>query len=90
MLLWWRSWRGLSGYRGCWSCGLILSPVGLESVHLRSQVADVSSGSLVVTAGFSPLMGQLALGAMELSSDSAGRLAKRVARRDRGQFVIGI
>ncbi len=90
MLLAWRSWRDLSGYRGCWSCELILSPLGLESVHLRSQVADVSSGRLVSVTCLSPLIGQLTLGVMERSTDSAGRLAKRVARRDGGQFVIGI
>ena len=73
MLLSWRGWRNFSGYRGCWSCGLILSHVGLESVHLRSKGADVSSGSLVVIAGFSPLIGQLKLGVVERSTDSAGR-----------------
>ena len=41
-------------------------------------------------AGFSPRMGKLKFSEVGHSTDTAGRLAKRVARRDRGQFVIGI
>ena len=90
MLLWWRRWRNFSGYRGRWSCGLILCPLGLASVHLRNRVADVSSGRLVGIACLSPRMGKLALGAMGLSTDSARGLAKRVARRKGGQLVIRV
>ncbi len=60
-------------YRGCWSCRLFPSPLGLESIHLCGQLEDVSLGSLVVVAGFSPLIGQLKLGVVERSTDSAGR-----------------
>ena len=76
--------------RRCWVRRLSLSPLGLERVHLRNQGADVSSGSLVVIASLSPLIGQLKLGVVEHSTDSAGRSAKGVARRDRGQLFIGI
>ena len=76
--------------RGCWSCRLFTSPLGLKSIHLCSQLADVSSGGLVVVAGFSPLIGQLKLGVVGHSTDPAGRLAKGVARRDRRQLLIGI
>ena len=74
----------------CRRRGLILYSLGLEGVHLRDQVADVSTPRLLVVAGLSPLMGQLALGVMEHSSDSAGRVAKRVAKRYGGQLVIRI
>ncbi len=45
---------------------------------------------MVVIAAFSPLIGQLRLGVVGHSTDSAGRLAKGVARRDGGQLFIGI
>ena len=77
-------WNGLTVSR------VILSPVGLESVHLRSKVADVSSGSLVVIAAFSPLMGQLTLSVVGRSTDPTGRLAKGVARRDGRKLLIGV
>ena len=76
--------------QGCWISKLFLSPLGLESIHLRGQLADVSSGRLVVVAAFSPPMGQLTLSVVGHSTDPAGRLAKGVARRDGRQLLIGV
>ena len=76
--------------QGCWIRRLFPSPLGLEGIHLRGQLADVSPGRLVVVAAFSPLIGQLTLGVVGHSTDPAGRLAKGVARRDGRQLLIGV
>ena len=74
----------------CWISRLFLSPLGLESIHLRGQLANVSSGCLVVEAAFSPLVGQLTLSVVGHSTDPAGRLAKEVARGDGRKLLIGV
>jgi hypothetical protein len=76
--------------QGRWVSRLFLSPLGLESIHLRGQLADVSSGRLVVVAAFSPLIGQLTLGVVGHSTDPAGRLAKGMARRDGRKFLLRV
>ena len=84
------SGRGISMCRKCWVGRLSLSPLGLERVHLRGQLADVPSGCLVVEAAFSPLVGQLKLGVVARSTDPAGRLAKGMARRDGRKFLLRV
>ena len=74
----------------CWMSRLFLSPLGFESVHLRGELANVSSGCLVVEAAFSPLVGQLKRSMVGRSTDPAGRLAKGVARRDGRKLLIGV
>ncbi len=74
----------------CWISGLFLSPLGLESIHLRGQLANVSSRCLVIEAAFSPIVGQLKLSVVGRSTDPAGRLAKGVARRDVRKLLIGV
>ena len=81
-------------FNGCrnrrWHRGLILCSLGLEGVHLRDQVADVSTRRLMVVTCLSPLIGKLMLCTMKFSTDSARGLAKGVARRKGGKLVIGV
>ena len=74
----------------CWTSRLFFSPLGFESVHLRGELANVSSGCLVIEAAFSPLVGQLTLSVVGHSTDPTGRLAKGVAKRDGRQLLIGV
>ena len=73
-----------------WVSRLFLSPLGLESVHLRVQLADMPSERLVIEAAFAPLVGQLKLGVVVRSTDTAGRLAKGMARRDGRKLLLGV
>ena len=81
---------GISVCQGCWISRLVLSPLGLESIHLRGQLANVSSRCLVIEAAFSPLVGQLKRNMVGRSTDPAGRLAKGVARKDGRKLLIGV
>ena len=74
----------------CWVSRLFLSPLGLESVHLRVQLADVPSGCLVMKVAFAPLVGQLKLSVVARSTDPAGRLAKGMARRDGRKLLLRV
>jgi hypothetical protein len=76
--------------RKCWVSRLSLSPLGLERVHLRGQLADVPSGCLVVEAAFAPLMSQLKLSVVARSADPAGRSAEGMARRDGRKFLLRV
>ena len=91
MLLSRRSGRGISAcQRCCWVGRLFLSLLGFERVHLRGQLKDVPSGCLVVKAAFAPLVGQLKLSVVVCSTDTAGRLAKGMARRDGRKILLRV
>ena len=76
--------------RRCWVIRLFLSPLGLESVHLRGQLADVPPRCLVVEVAFAPLVGQLKLSVVARSTDPAGWLAKGMARRYGRELLLRV
>jgi hypothetical protein len=76
--------------RRCWVRRLSLSPLGLERVHLRGQLADVPPRRLIIEVAFAPLVGQLKLSVVARSTDPAGRLAKGMARRDGRKLLLGV
>ena len=83
-------WSGGGISRRCWVSRLSLGPLGLKRVHLRVQLTDVPPRCLVVKMAFSPLVGQLMLSVVARSTDSAGWLAKGMARRDGRKLLLRV
>ncbi len=81
---------GVSVCHWRWVSRMFRSPLGLKSVHLRVQLADVPFGRLVIKVAFAPLVCQLKLSVVARSTDPAGRSAKRTARRDRRKLFLGV
>ncbi len=82
---------GRSSWRGwCWGCGLLLDSLGLKGVHFCDQVADVPARGLMPITRLLSLVGELTLGTMEFSANSARGLAKGVARREERELVIRV